>query len=790
MSTLQEPIQQESQASIALSLTHRLARAKHAPNPLEWEGGEHTYIGNQIELTIAPNQNVQAVNLPIDLGNGCKLTYGQILALGGDFYGLPDSPISDAPDPGACFLQAYGTLTAQGVADEANAILTIMQTEIDAVNAAIKAGKPASSAYEALGDTLSAQWNRATGGGSILTPWFPMGRYLKLAATNWDHFSPWSSIVYKAGHFQAMTLAAEAGQTHDAGKLMQAYAMNAFADHFLSDMFSAGHMRTPRKQLYDACHPSALGSLCSRYMHDEDCAQGLQVMNASKETWIAFGDKKYFDANNSENAKRCLQAVQVSATDIWLAYTGQAQPSQASALALVPDYQSLIDSRGGPNPPALFIWQDNSVQRRSNLSDRSTYAWTKVWLTAPTLFELSRLAPPGERPVPMTSINDLLVLQQVPGANATLGMTLLSPAPGGFASVWQNGNLGAMPQAAQWHTGDFDGDGIAEVLQVNLANGQCAVTLYQQAAGTGGYMPEPVQALAAATGDAISLVSDINGDGILELIIVDNVGGDVNLTAYNFVDGNFKQLCSTTTPFTWDLQGLRVVSAKLDGGLSSAIVVVYVCEQSVSVAGYRWDAAGGMLAGTRFDYGAAPVKGPAYAATVGDVNGDGKDEVIFFIPHILPDGSTTTAAAVFRVDGQRIVPGAICDFKPETGASFSIVMGDVNNDQQQEVICVCSDKQTMEVWQYQANPECFVSLTRNDNIGPVLKQLVTTDGPNLQAGVVLISGQAQQSQVNLTTYAYANGSGALQVVAAQAVQFQGPLNDALPIAVLTPILPS
>jgi hypothetical protein len=130
-----------------------------------WEGAEHTFIGDGITLQLGQKSPVLASQQTIPLPNGLSLTYGQILALAGDFYGLPDSPISDDPQPPSVFLQAFNSLASQDSSvAEAQKILQIMQTEIDAVNQAIKQGQQPSSVYAALGDTLSGEWNVATGG--------------------------------------------------------------------------------------------------------------------------------------------------------------------------------------------------------------------------------------------------------------------------------------------------------------------------------------------------------------------------------------------------------------------------------------------------------------------------------------------------------------------------------------------------------------------------------------------------------------------------------------------------
>ena len=157
-----------------------------------------------------------------------------------------------------------------------------------------------------MGDSLSKKWNVATGGGSAVTDWLPMGRYLNLAAENWDHFTGFAIIAYRAGHEIAMDKAAQikgAGVSAEEAeaRLEEAYAINAFADHFLTDLFSAGHMRAPRRELYQQVmtpvpgFSGSLGSLLCRSMHDEDSRNGLKVWNKAGESWTAYGDKRLFD---------------------------------------------------------------------------------------------------------------------------------------------------------------------------------------------------------------------------------------------------------------------------------------------------------------------------------------------------------------------------------------------------------------------------------------------------------------------------------------------------------------
>lgn len=358
---------------------------------VKFEGGEHTAIGDQIDLYFSPKvPGKKAYLVPLSLPNGLNLTYGQILALGGDFYGDPDHPISDGSTPAdrqQRFTNAYNSLAQKPASnDEATKILAVMQIEIKAVNAAINAGLPASSAYEKLGDSLSEQWNRITGGGSLISPWIPMGRYLQLAATNWDHFSQCAMLAYIAGHSVAMQAAVAAYKISNSQQqmlaLQQAYAMNAFADHFLTDLFSSGHMRSPRKQLNDTVTPASAGGLLTRYMHDEDSANGLYVQNKRGNQWKAYGDKRYFDMINLANTMLVNSAAQLSANEIYQAFvSGQVVPEdQYAALYVTPDLTAVQNNQTpGLNYSPMFVATNNTVTRRNDLNNPLDFSWNSSW---------------------------------------------------------------------------------------------------------------------------------------------------------------------------------------------------------------------------------------------------------------------------------------------------------------------------------------------------------------------------------------------------------------------------
>jgi len=297
------------------------------------------------------------------------IRYGETVALGGDFYGAPDlQPISSSSQPGQTFGAAWWSFE-KAPSSELDRILSVMQEEQAAIDAARAAGQQPSTAFKKLGDSLSYKWNEITGGApadqgrlaAIANP----GRYLQLAYVNMDHFGADAVKVYLAGHTLAMQ-----GATHLYGQdlsqpqvrqnLLKCYSVNAFADHFLTDLFAGGHIRTPRRALYDmSLSVKSESGLLARVMHNEDNSDGVWANNANGETWLVYGDGKELDDVNAENLRRAVAAVQVSADEVAHAATTGQIVQNPGALQLVPNLADFVPKPkpGGRNHAALF-WAD------------------------------------------------------------------------------------------------------------------------------------------------------------------------------------------------------------------------------------------------------------------------------------------------------------------------------------------------------------------------------------------------------------------------------------------------
>ena len=112
--------------------------------------------------------------------------------------------------------------------------------------------------------------------------------------------------TWRAGHIQVILLARQ-------GNANQGWGANAAADHFLTDAFSGGHIRTPRATLMG----SAMGNIESKIPHDLGNEHGVELSNRRGDTpWIAFGDDMLSDPRNIRNRQLAVEAVDSPGRDI------------------------------------------------------------------------------------------------------------------------------------------------------------------------------------------------------------------------------------------------------------------------------------------------------------------------------------------------------------------------------------------------------------------------------------------------------------------------------------------
>ena len=234
------------------------------------------------------------------------LTYGELLALSGDFYGGSGETTSNE-----------GTIAFKRL-DEASFMEVIKLIPLIRGSSA-----------------TTAQLEEATG-----------GRYLTLAKRNLSHFSragvdatgaPRNNLgVWRKAHTEAL-VAAQSGDRDTA------WMMNAAADHFLTDAFSSGHTRQDREKLLSS-------PVKAKVIHDLDNDYGVDVQNKRGDRWTAYGDDNWSTPKNAVNRKYALEAEALSKADIAAAVTagaGYSIPKTFAAEAVVPTPVNVNKARWG-----------------------------------------------------------------------------------------------------------------------------------------------------------------------------------------------------------------------------------------------------------------------------------------------------------------------------------------------------------------------------------------------------------------------------------------------------------
>jgi len=340
---------------------------------MQFEGSARA--AQAVQLTLTPNSH---------------LTYGQIIALGGDFYADPNQAVCDLPPDRRAgkFQQNFDSLVNSG--QEANDIMRVAKRyEFDPIDQAIKKRwspsgvyvHNASQGWGLLSDSDRA-YDRVTGG----VDGGRQGRYLNIAFSNFDHFGTDAVACYLAGHVLAQQTAVNASRMpagSDGRKLQleRAYAINAFADHFLTDLFAAGHMRTPRRALFNLAANYAtqvLSGLLAQRMHDEDNKFGVWVQNRAGDRWVAFGDKRYRDRLNAGNRRVVKKAVQRSMDEVWEAFqTGRIRNQDSDVLTYIANLvweiandPTATQHRNDRHNWAPLFWRrpsDGNVMRREDI---------------------------------------------------------------------------------------------------------------------------------------------------------------------------------------------------------------------------------------------------------------------------------------------------------------------------------------------------------------------------------------------------------------------------------------
>ena len=194
-----------------------------------------------------------------------------------------------------------------------------------------------------------------------------------------DHLQPQASHVYEVAHHYAQKLAATVGAAHKKSgakelsaehkkQLKEAYAADAAGMHFLTDAFSAGHIRSLSLELFQHCAPKD-ASILGKAQHDEDGWRGLYVKNDNGDKWRAHGDRTLLDAKSEHNMKFVVDAVKASIDEVTKSFeTGAVAAAKKvgmAALKIVPK----VDTEKESHPALIRKAADGSLEWRKSPAD-------------------------------------------------------------------------------------------------------------------------------------------------------------------------------------------------------------------------------------------------------------------------------------------------------------------------------------------------------------------------------------------------------------------------------------
>jgi hypothetical protein len=413
-------------------LTPKVTAKKQSDNPQQkqqdehdekFDTPEHIDIGNTAFMQfIDSNKDLASLlglKIERDHSNNDKITNIQILLENqtwlapGDFFGKPKQPIcfgENIENQKQRFNKAYATLLKTKYSDQIAEVLKYAKEQHDK-----RHGGNGPSIFKHGFDKMyvmnreQVEDNSDNGLVSNLKysfktrepnkPW--ESRYAKLSLTNFDHFGKEAKRAFRAGYLVAIDTAKEAAQATDdetkAQLLRKAMTQMLFACHYLTDLYAAGHIRTPRKAILNSLVNKPINEIpavenistirlmtagfLAKEMHDEDCAKSINV-TINREKWLASGDGTFYKNEYEDNARKVCNAMVAALKEVIKAYNnGESYEPKYEDFALnnIPeDNTGLNEKRRKP----MFKVMKGETSNQEEVHFRKDGTYEKMQLTS------------------------------------------------------------------------------------------------------------------------------------------------------------------------------------------------------------------------------------------------------------------------------------------------------------------------------------------------------------------------------------------------------------------------
>ena len=440
---------------------------------LHFASPEHEVLGARVFLRLPEGrgdtgEHVVLLRTRASDGTQLALSYAELLALAGDFYGVPYARVGD----GQAFDSAWSARTeAATVAFRRDLLSLAYQGHVDQLprlrelqRGLMQRFREAREQGRALDYRIEddCAFMRATGADACIEGAADLihlrsylGRYFELASRSQDHFGDNAQTTFLVGQRLALQQALHARDEHD---LLRAYLIAAYAGHFGSDAFASGHVRTDKQAIDEYCaggfaeaplrgHPAQmLSGVLVKTMHDQENRDGILLSTRDGRRWFAHGDDQLSLPGGEAEMRPIVQALQMAADQIFDAYQqgGRVDERQyvedrlAALRRGLPDIAATRDAASG-NPPPLFEPRDGIVlwhdpQGATAPLDCEAALWRYAG-------GLAQSPPRDERPAAARSIDVTVLLADSP------------PPPGptpasGLSCDWDRIDHGDFPASA------------------------------------------------------------------------------------------------------------------------------------------------------------------------------------------------------------------------------------------------------------------------------------------------------------------------------------------------------
>jgi FG-GAP-like repeat len=208
-------------------------------------------------------------------------------------------------------------------------------------------------------------------------------------------------------------------------------------------------------------------------------------------------------------------------------------------------------------------------------------------------------------------IQDIVTVNRVDGTVTVL----LGNGAGAFKAAASPYKVGASPYAVA--VGDFNGDGIQDVAVPDYDSGTLMVLL---GTGAGAFKAAPGSPITVGAGPQSVVVGDFNGDGIQDVAIANSGDGTITVLLGTGT-GGFS--AAPGSPFPAGKTPISLATGDFNGDGIQDIVIADLGDSTVTVL---WGNGSGRFtpaAGSPFTVGASPE-----SVAVGDFNGDGVQDIV------------------------------------------------------------------------------------------------------------------------------------------------------------------